>query len=120
MHRITQKEGNLITVRVSEKLTPADYADLIPAWDRLLAAQGSMRMLFIMENFHGWEPGAAWKDLCYGTKHARQVDRVAMVGEKSWQEWLTKIGSIFVIHTQVEYFDSAHLAEAERWVRASS
>ena len=63
MHRITQTEGNLITVRVSGKLTTADYADLIPAWDQLLAAQGSMRMLFIMENFHGWQPAAAWKDL---------------------------------------------------------
>jgi hypothetical protein len=41
MHRITQNEGNLITVRVSGKLTQQDYGDLIPAWRRLLAEHSS-------------------------------------------------------------------------------
>ncbi len=120
MHRVTQNEGNLITVRVSGKLTQADYADLIPAWDRLFAEHGSMRMLFIMEDFHGWEPSAAWEDLRYGTKHAREVIRVAMVGEKNWQMWFTKIGSIFILRSQVKYFEISNLAEAESWVRAGS
>jgi predicted ATP-dependent Lon-type protease len=59
-----------------------------------------------------------WDDLRFGTEHARKVDRVAMVGEKKWQEWLTKIGSIFIMRDHVKYFDTANLAEAERWVRA--
>ena len=117
MHRITQNEGNLITVRVSGKLTQQDYGDLIPAWRRLLVEHGTMRMLFIMENFHGWTPAAAWDDLRFGTEHARKVERVAMVGEKKWQEWLTKIGSIFIMRDHVKYFDMANLAEAESWVR---
>jgi hypothetical protein len=40
-----------------------------------------------------------------------------MVGEKKWQEWLTKIGSIFIMRDHVKYFDMANLAEAEGWVR---
>ena len=118
MHRIAEKDGNLITVRVSGKLTQEDYDDLIPIWKRLLAERGSMRMLFIMDDFHGWTPSAAWDDLRFGTGHARKVERVAMVGEKKWQEWLTKIGSIFVMRHQVQYFAASALAEAGRWVRA--
>ncbi|MBA3963830.1 MAG: STAS/SEC14 domain-containing protein [Chthoniobacterales bacterium] len=118
MHKITENDGNLITVRVSGKLTQEDYDDLIPTWKRLLAKRGTMRMLFIMDDFHGWTPAAAWDDLRFGTEHASKVERVAMVGEKKWQEWLTKIGSIFVMRHQVKYFDTSALAEAERWVRA--
>jgi hypothetical protein len=117
MHRITQNEGNLITVRVSGRLNQQDYEELIPAWERVIREHGSMRMLFIMENFSGWNPRAAWEDLRFSTNHARQVERVAMVGEKTWQEWLTKIGA-FLVRNPVKYFDSANLSEAERWVRA--
>ena len=117
MHKITENDGNLITVQVSGRLTQEDYEQLIPAWQRIIREHGSMRMLFIMENFAGWKAGAAWDDLRFSTSHARQVERVAMVGEKKWQKWLTKIGSYFV-STPVKYFDNASLTEAERWVRA--
>jgi SpoIIAA-like len=116
MHQLTRNEGNLVTVRVSGKLTQSDYEQLIPGWERLLKAEGSMRMLFIMEDFHGWEPGAAWDDFRFSTGHAQKVERIAMVGEKKWQKWLAKIGGVFMPE-RVHYFDLADLAEAERWVR---
>ena len=118
MHQITRDEGNLVTVRATGKLTQEDYDQLIPAWERVIAEKGSMRMLFVMEDFHGWEPGAAWDDFRFGTSHSAQVERVAMVGEKKWQRWLTKIGSVF-LHERVRYFDLPDLAAAERWVRAA-
>ncbi len=117
MHRITQNEGNLITVRVSGKLTQEDYDELMPAWEHLIANQGSMRMLLVMEDFHGWKPVAAWDDFRFGTAHGKHIERIAMVGEKKWQEWLAKIGSIFTPE-RVRYFDLANLDSAERWVRA--
>lgn len=116
MHRITQNEGNLITVRVSGTLTQEDYDQLIPAWEKEIAEHGSMRMLFLMEDFHGWKPGAAWDDFRFDTKHAKHIERVAMVGEKKWQEWFAKIGALFV-KDDVRYFDLADLSAAERWVR---
>lgn len=117
MHRITQNEGNLITVRVSGKLTQADYDDLIPAWEQKIAEHGAMRMLLVMEDFHGWDTAAAWDDFRFGTSHVKHIERIALVGEKKWQEWLGKIGAIFMPE-QVRYFDLANLDSAKRWVRA--
>jgi hypothetical protein len=118
MHEITETDDNLITVRVTEKLTQQDYKELSPACRRLLASTARLRMLFMMVNFHGWKLAAAWEDLRFGAEHARKVERVAMVGEKKWQEWLTKIGSIFFLRDHVKYLDIVNLAEAGRWVRA--
>jgi hypothetical protein len=39
-----------------------------------------------------------------------------MVGERKWQEWISKFGALFA-STTVKYFDLADLAEAERWIR---
>ena len=49
-------------------------------------------------------------------KHRQQVDRIAMVGEKDWQHWMTRIASWFV-DADVRYFDASQESEAERWVR---
>ncbi|HEY1581837.1 MAG TPA: STAS/SEC14 domain-containing protein [Chthoniobacterales bacterium] len=117
MHQITRNEPNLVTVRATGKLTQEDYNQLIPVWQRLIDEEGSMRLLFVMEDFHGWKPGAAWDDFRFDAGHSHEVERVAMVGEKKWQAWLAKLGAIFMPE-RVRYFDLAALAEAERWVRA--
>jgi hypothetical protein len=70
-----------------------------------------------MEDFHGWKPVAVWDDFRFGTAHRKHIERIAMVGEKKWQEWLAKIGSIF-IPERVRYFGLGNLDSAERWARA--
>ena len=119
MHKIIPSEGNLVTVEVSGKLTQEDYEELVPSWRAVIARHGKMRLLFVMHDFHGWEPHAAWDDLRFDLKHAEQVERIAMVGEKKWQDWMTKIASWFV-EADVRYFDSSRRAEAEQWVRDTS
>ena len=116
MHEIVAEEGQFIRVRVSGKLTQSDYDALIPAWQRIIASQGAMRMLLVMDDFHGWELGAAWDDLHFGVTHARQVERIAVAGEESWQKWMIKLGKFFTPE-KVKYFDHSELAEAERWAR---
>ncbi len=39
-----------------------------------------------------------------------------MVGEKEWQQWMTKIASWFV-EADVRYFDASQEGQAEHWVR---
>ncbi len=116
MHKVVSTESNVIWVKVSDKLTKEDYAALIGSWEKMIAMHGKVRLGFDMENFHGWEPVAAWQDLRFSLTHNDKIERVAMVGEKKWEEWVTKLGSL-LIHAQVRYFDSAQLSAAQRWLR---
>jgi stage II sporulation SpoAA-like protein len=116
MHTITGPDGNVITVRVTGKLSDEDYGDLIPRWESVIADKGSMRLLFEMRNFDGWGLHAAWDDLKFDIENRDKIERVAMVGDKPWEKWLTKLGALFV-HAEVRYFDLEQLAEAERWIR---
>lgn len=105
MHEIIPEAGNVVRVKVSGKLTQADYDELIPSWEQVIARHGSMRMLFEMENFRGWEPSAAWDDFPFGWAHGKKVERIAMVGEKTWQEWMARLASLFVSE-EVKYLIS--------------
>jgi hypothetical protein len=116
MHTISSSDGNSVTVEVSGKLTEQDYNDLIPTWTALIERHGTMRLLFVMHDFHGWDARAAWDDFRFDLKHGHQVQRIAMVGEKKWQQWMTKIASWFV-GADVRYFDALQRPEAEQWLK---
>ena len=118
MHKLIPQEGNLVRVEVSGKLTQEDYDALIPAWEKIIQQEGSLRMLLLMDDFHGWEPKAAWDDFHFAVTHHSKVQRIAAVGERTWQKWLMKVGALF-LPDEIKYFDAAQLAEAERWVRQS-
>ena len=59
MHAVTIEDQNVVRVDVSGKLTQDDYDKLIPGWKAAIAHYGKLRLLFVMKDFHGWEPGAA-------------------------------------------------------------
>jgi hypothetical protein len=105
-----------LRVEVSGKLTQADYDELIPSWKAFIARQGRLRLLFVMRDFNGWEPRAAWDDFRFSQKHEAQVERIAMTGDKQWEYWMTKIASWFV-SANVRYFDLSQLDQAEQWIR---
>jgi hypothetical protein len=72
----------------------------------------------VMQDFHGWDAGAAWEDIKWDARHFNEVERVAMVGEKKWQEWLAALCKPFTRAT-VRYFNHEKLDEARAWVEAA-
>jgi hypothetical protein len=107
--------GKLLVVHVSGKLVKADYAHLVPEFERLIAQHGKLRMLFDMTGFHGWEIGAMWEDLKLGINHFSDIEKLAMVGEKQWQHGMATFCKPFT-GAAVRYFDHADAAEARKWL----
>lgn len=105
----------VLHVRVSGRLTDADYREFVPAVEELIARQGSLRLLIEMTDFHGWNVGALWDDLKVYLKHGNEIERLAMVGEKRWQEWMSRLARPF-LRAEVRYFDMAQAGDARRWI----
>jgi hypothetical protein len=77
--------GKLLIVHINGKLTKADYEHFVPEFKRLIQQHGTLRVLFDMTGFHGWEVSAMWEDIKFGIEHFADIDRLAMVGETQWQ-----------------------------------
>ena len=61
--KLTRKhDGKILEIHVQRKLTKEDYEMFVPEVERLIAQHGKLRILFDMEDFHGWSAGALWKD----------------------------------------------------------
>ncbi|MEO8196562.1 MAG: STAS/SEC14 domain-containing protein [Thermoanaerobaculia bacterium] len=110
-----ENSGRVLVVHVSGKLTKADYEQFVPEVERLVRQHGKLRLLFDMTGFHGWELGAAWEDLKFGLAHFADIERLAMVGEKRWQEGMTTFVKPFT-SASVRYFDHVAMVEARKWL----
>jgi len=109
------RDGKILEIAVSGKLTDQDYQGFIPQFDRLAKQHGKIRVLFEMIEFHGWDAKAAWDDFKLGVKHHNDMERMAMVGEKKWHQWMAGFCKPFVT-AEVRYFDKAEVAKARAWI----
>jgi hypothetical protein len=113
--KLKESKGNVIGFLLTGKLTDADYKAVAPEFEEGIKRHGKIRLLWYLVEFHGWEPKAAWDDYEYWRKYGKDIERVAIVGEKLWEEWMTKLAKLFM-RGNVKYFDQNELDDAWAWV----
>ena len=112
----TVADGNVLSVRVTGKLSKEDYEILVPAVDEVIKEHGKIRIFFEMIDFHGWEMAAVWEDTKFGLAHWNDIERVAMVGDKKWEKGMAIFCKPFTA-AKLEYFDQADVEEGRDWIR---
>jgi hypothetical protein len=105
----------ILAVQAGGKLSKEDYERFIPEVERLIKKEGKIRVFFEMRDFHGWEAGALWEDIKFDVKHFADIERLAMVGDKKWEEWMAMFCTPFT-SAQIRYFDQDEEDEARRWI----
>ena len=58
-------------------------------------------------------------DMKFATTHCTKVDRIALVGDQKWEEWMAKVCKPLTM-AKVEYFDASNLDAAWDWLEESS
>ena len=110
-----QNGGKILEVHASGKLTKDDYEHLVPEFDRLVEQKGKLRVLFDMHDFHGWSAGALWEDIKFDIHHFRDIERLALVGERKWEQGMASFCRPFTT-ASIRYFDRAQADDAHKWL----
>ncbi len=105
-----------LSLKAQGKLTHADYEVITPMIDSALEGVKSPKINAFIDGteLEGWEARAMWDDFKIGLKHGSEFEKVAIYGNKKWQERLSKIGSWF-ISGQVRFFEDDK--EALSWLK---
>lgn len=114
---ITELPDDIVEVRLSGKLHKADYDTFEPSIEKHIDRAGKVSFLMIMEDFHGWDLGAVWEDTLFDVKHHADIARIAMVGDKKWEQWMAKVCRPFT-SAKIKYFDISELDAAREWIAA--
>ena len=64
-----------------------------------------IKAIFDGTELEGWELRAAWDDFKIGLKHGSEFEKIAIYGNKRWQEISAKVGSWFM-SGEVKYFEN--------------
>lgn len=115
---LDQGSDNVVGIQVSDQLTKADYETLVPLWENAIQEHGKIRMLWQMDDFKGWSPEALLEDLKFDFKHNQEVERLAIVGQNWWENWMTQVTDLVFTQSDARYFEPSQLPEAWDWVQA--
>ena len=99
------------------KLTHEDYELITPMIDSALEGikVPSIKVFVDATRLEGWDLQAAWDDFKLGLKHGNKFDKVALLGNRKWQEWSTKLAGWFM-SGETRYFESE--SEALEWLKS--
>ncbi|GLQ32151.1 STAS/SEC14 domain-containing protein [Litoribrevibacter albus] len=106
----------LFTLKVQGKLTHQDYQHIVPMLESAIKGIDHPHINFYVDatELEGWELRAAWDDLKLGLSHGNEFAKIAIYGNKKWQEYAAKIGTWF-ISGEARFFES--MDEALSWLR---
>lgn len=101
----------IIVFKAKGKLTHDDYQAMIPILKTTIKEidSSALKMMVDISTLTGWELRAAWDDFKLGLELNSKIDKIAICGDKSWQELASKVGSWFV-SGDIKSFEEHHSA----------
>ena len=96
-------------------LRKEDYPRFVPTFERYVHDHDRVRVLFDMDDFHGWDLGGLWQDVKFDRENLNHIERLAMVGEQRWQKWMATFCKPFTT-ARIRYFDHSDKDKAVEWL----
>ena len=109
----------VLAFKLSGRLHHEDYEIFAPSVENAIKTKGKIRLLAQFHDFHGWDAHALWDDVKFAAEHFRDAERIALVGEKKWEEWMARVCKPFTT-AKVKYFDAAEVELARAWLQESA
>jgi hypothetical protein len=115
IEQLDSRSPKIVGFKLSGKLHDDDYKHFVPLVDKAIAHEGKVRMLAWFHDFHGWDAHALWDDTKFATTHCTKIEKLALVGEKTWEEWMAKVCKPFTM-AEIKYFDASEIDMAWGWL----
>ena len=109
----------ILTIKITGKLTKPELESVQKDAAELLAAQGKMNFLVIAQDFEGWAKTGDWGDLSAQDTIDPKVKKMAIVGEKKWEDLALLFAAKGLRKFPIEYFQPGDLARARAWLSAT-
>lgn len=115
IEQLKSDSPKVLGFKMSGKLHDEDYKQFVPLVDAAIARDGKVRLLAQFHDFHGWDMHALWDDIKFSTTHCAKIERIALVGDKTWEKWMAKVCKPFST-AKIKYFDAGEIAAAWAWL----
>jgi hypothetical protein len=120
MSESVEYQDKIVTVRLDGTLTQAALKRVQRAVGDIILTHGKVRILVIAERFEGWEQRATWDDFSFQEEFDPEVEAMAIVGNRRWEELTLMFAAKGLRRFPIEYFGTGELEEARSWLEQAS
>jgi len=108
-------QAHVFGIKAYGKISTDDYEKiLIPAMEDMIKEHSPINVVVDLSEFQGMEAGAFWDDFKFGIKHLNDFQRMAIVGEQKWIDWVAKLADP-VTKAQIKAFHTNNVKKAWHW-----
>jgi hypothetical protein len=115
IEQLASPSEQVLGFKLSGRLHDGDYQRFTPVIDAA-AGTGKVRLLAQFHDFKGWDAHALWDDITFATTHCTKFDKIALVGDRIWEQWMARVCKPFTM-AKVQYFDAADIDKAWAWLQ---
>jgi len=112
---LEESRGDLVAFRISGNVDKNDYNVMLPVLEERIRQHGKIRVYAEVQDVEAYSLRALYEDVKFDIKHAASFSRAAIVGDRSWIDWLTVMAAPFTT-ANVKYYDFSQREAAWEWV----
>ena len=116
LEKLNESSGPVVGYKVAGKVTVEDYQQLDPQVQALVDQFDQVCLLLDLQEFAGEEVKAWLPDLKFGHRFHDKIAKMAIVGDKRWEEWLTSLVKPFYAK-DAKFFHPEETDKAWSWLR---
>ena len=109
--------GNVIGFKIGDHITAEDVLTMSSIMADAIAASGKIRLLIEIEGFRHMDVEALLEKLKFARDHSRDIERIALVSDRTWIKAWFKVGGLFT-QAEGEHFNRSDMEAAWDWVRS--
>jgi len=114
--KVISFSGDILTMKVFGKLSESELREVQTSTAMRIQQHGAVRVLVMTEGFQGWENDGNWEDFSFQSENDQYIAKMAMVGEKKWEELSLLFTAKGLRPFPIEYFALDEEALARAWL----
>jgi hypothetical protein len=117
--KLERSSGSVFGLEICGKETGENLEQIKPLLGELLMEHEKVNILILLTDFTGWDLKGFFGEIRLGLKFYNRMNKIAIVGDKKWEELLVKIDAPFE-KAEERFFYLNDLEKAWEWVEENS
>src|SRR5690349_17359378 len=109
---VNAADNDILTIKITGKLSAPELIGVRKTAAELLRQKDHSKLLVLIQNFEGWNKGGDWGDLSGQAELDPNVEKMAIVGDKKWEDFALIFAGQGLRRFPIEYFDDPNKAQA--------
>lgn len=107
---------NLGIFTVTGKLASDELKQAQNQAEKIIKQLGGIKILIVLDEFLGWKKDQHWDDFSFGERNDQYINKIAIVGDKKWEDLIYAFTLKGLRPFPIEYFSEADLSLAKEWL----